>query len=73
MTDLVGTDLFLRIAFMADMETMQFHIAQTGYFLLGILIFAFRGSPKEFVTHKKVLVVQSRSNKLPDAFCFYGK
>ena len=45
MTDLVGTDLFLRIALMADMETMQFHIAQTGYFLLGILIFAFRGSP----------------------------
>ena len=33
MTDLVGTDLFLRIALMADMETMHFHIAQTGYLL----------------------------------------
>ena len=73
MTDLVGAEQFFRIALRVDMETMQFHIAQTDIFFW-TTCFRIKGVPiNNLASIKNCPGVQGRSNKLPGSFCFCGK
>ena len=65
MIDFVGTPTFLRIALWVAMATMHFHIAHTGFLLVGTF-FSHSGDPREqFSTHENCPWMQCWSNWMP--------